>query len=355
MIQPEVSGRIKNGHRLLIYRETTITHPVTDEVLGTVRDNIVVVPVLRVRKHTITAIASEPEFGMIELGDEAKSVRGSVKPLAGSVYEIGQIGDIDAENRKASCQVLPGVEMPSLGDDLTVVRYAGAVTAPDTDEVLAVIIEPVANLRVTEIDAGGQLRASYKLVDKKLGWIETGDAVVKRTGNMLTESFWFQEPPDGFSESWVYGRKYLRAVRFYNSGDYREAILELKDVVQIDPDYADAAYLLGLCYESLNRHGEAEKVFKESLERRPADAKVWTALAYLYLKQGKFQAAVKSYEKLGHLLPGDSKVWTDMGDIYRMMGDQQKAGQAYRKALEIDGNDEEAIYELQTRKKEAEK
>ena len=67
-------------------------------------------------------------------------------------------------------------------------------------------------------------------------------------------------------------------------------------------------------------------------------------------KQEKLKEAVEAHEKLANLLPGNPKVWTDMGDIYRKLGDSQKAEQAYKKALEIDENDAEALYELQTGK-----
>ena len=64
----------------------------------------------------------------------------------------------------------------------------------------------------------------------------------------------------------------------------------------------------------------------------------------------KFKEAAEAYEKLANLLPGNPKVWTDIGDIYRTLGNSQKAKQAYEKALEIDGSDVEALYELQAGK-----
>lgn len=354
VIQPEGDSKIEGGRKLLIYRQKTITHPVTSEVLGTIRDDIAEVPVLRVRDRTITAHAVEPEFGMMMVDDQATAVRGSIKTPTGSVHEVGRIGG-DAETQGQGDGEKPLVfvspyssEPPSLRSPgvLTVVKYTDTAIDPDTGAILAVAVEPVADLRVTKTDADGQLWASYDLIDKDLGWIGIDDVVVRRTGDMLAERLWFQDPPHGFSEAWIFGRSYLHAVRHYDSGRYREAILDLSDVLQIDPEYSDAAYLLGLCYVNLNRYEEATARFKGLLAQRPDDAKAWAALAYAYLKQGKLQEAAESYEKLAHLLPGDPKVWTDIGDIYSTLGDRQKAEQAYRKALEIDEADAEAAYEL---------
>ncbi len=345
VLQPEGEGKIKSCRKILIYREKTIIHPVTGQVMGTIKDDIVETPVLWVRDRTVTATADEPYFSMMMVDDQAAAVRGSVKTMTGSVREVGKITEVNAEGKTIVMAVTLG-ETISPEDSLTVIRYSEIVREPDTGDFLAVAVVPVADLEATKVNADGQLRAAYSLMNEKLGWIEIDDVVVSRTGDMLTEPLWFQDPPDGFSEAWVFGRSYMRAIRHYDAGRYREAVVELNEVLQADPEYREAAYLLGLCYANLNRHEEAAAQFKKIAAYRSDDAKTWAALAYAHLKQGNLQEAAESYEKLARLLPGDSKVWMDIGDIYRMLDDPQKAKQAYKKALEINKNDEEAQYEL---------
>ena len=347
VIQPGGDVRTESGRKLLIYRRETIAHPISGEPLGVITDNIAKVPVLRIRDRTITASAAEPEFGMIAVGDRATAVRGSVPTVIGSVSIVGRIGTVDAESHRAEYHLVADQEVNADGDILTVVKYTATVMGPDA-RVLAVAVEPVADLLPIETSADGRLWTSYELTDKRLGWIETDDVVVKRTGSMLAETLWFQDPPGGFSKAWIFGRSYLHAIRHYDSGRYREAILDLEDVTETDPEYAEAAYLLGLCHANLNRYDEAAARFEDLLEHRPNDARTWTALAYAYLKQGKHQEAVESYEKLAHLLPGDSAVWTDIGNIYCTLGNEQKAEQAFRKALDIDRRNENAAYELRS-------
>ena len=340
IIQPQVKGEIQSGRKLIIYREKTIVHPVTGEVLDTIKDKITETPVLRVRGRTITATVEEPWSSMMEVDDQVRSVRGSVKTPIGSVSEVGVIRDIDIAGKTVE------VEAKSANGVLRVIKYSGIVADPDTGKILAVAVEPVAQLSVAAADSR-RLRASFELVDKNLGWVEVGDTVVKLTGGMLAERLWFQDPPDGFSQERIFGRDYLHAIRQYDAGRYREAILGLNDVIQMDPEYRDAGYLLGLCYANLDRHAEAEEQFKSLLKRRPNDAKTWAALAYAYLNQEKPQEAVEAYEKLANLTPDDPGVWIDMGDIYISLGNRQKAEQAYRKSLEIDKDNEEAQHELQ--------
>jgi len=355
IIQPEGDGKIKSGSKILIYRQRDLTHPVTGEVLGTIKDDIARIPVLRVRDRSITATADEQEFSIMMVGDQVVSARGSVKSPAGSVYEVGKIRTLNTQKTSVEIAVT-SEEMVAPGDILTAIKYTSTVAgivSPDAESILAVAAEPVAHMRVTAVsalDADGKpalVQASYELVDKKLGWIEVDDTVVKLTGDMLSERLWFQDPPVEFSEDQIFGRSYLHALRHYDAGRYREAILDFNDVIQVNPEYKDASYLLGLCYANLNRHEEAAAHFKELAELRSDDAKIWTALAYSYLKQEKLQEAVEAYEKLAYLLPGNPDVWADTGDIYRKLGEYQKAEQAYKKALEIDGNNKEAKYELQ--------
>jgi TolA-binding protein len=347
IIQSEGEGQIESGRRLRIYRQKTIVHPVTGEVLDTIKDDIAEVPVVKVRKRTVTASAPELEFSMMTLDDQAKAIRGSVDLMPGSVHEVGRVRDVDTENLRATCQVTVDPATLASGGILTVVRYSGTVIDPDTGEFLAIAVKPVADLQVTKID-DDIIYASYRLVDEKIGWIETDDVVARRTGSMAIENLWFQDPPDGFSEDWIFSRNYWHAIRQYNSGLYREAILELNDVVQMNPEYKDTAYLLGLCCANLNRYEEAIPLFRDILARKPDDAKILTSLAYAYLKQNKLQEAADTYEKLASISSGNPEVWVDLGDIYNALGDHQKAEQAYRKALEIDATNEDAAYELQS-------
>ncbi len=335
VIQPKSETEIKSGQKLLIYRQKTIIHPVNNEELGMIKDDIAEVSVLRVNNKTVTALAKEPWFDMMMVDDDAVAVRGSEKPLEGSVIEIGKIESVNEEGKTAEISMIHGKAI------LTVVRYADSIADPDSHEVIAVAVEPVANL--TQRDDG---RFDYDLIDKTLGWIEFDDIVVKRTGDMIGESRWFQDPPDNFSEEMIYRRNYLRAIRDIGKGLYKEALLELEFVNKANPDYEDSGYLTGICYAKLNRHDDAVEHFGEYLKDGKNDVRAWIELAYIHLRQNKPSDAIKAYESLARLMPDNPDIWVDMGDIYRQIGDEQKAKEAYLRALEIDSVNEEAEYEL---------
>jgi hypothetical protein len=344
VFQPEGDNKIKPGQKIRIYRYKSITHPVSNVLLGDITDKIGEFSVIRVGKNTVIAKVTDPEFSMMMVDDEAVSVRGSVKPMIGSVDEIGRIVNLDTASKTVEFTTKMGLSGFSDGA-LTVIKYADTVIPPYSEEVLAIAVKPVAELQIKRTDAEGRYTAIYNLLDEKLGWVEIGDMVVKRTGDMIFENLWFQDTPDGFDESWIYNRNYLHAIRYYNSGLYREAILELDDVIKINPDYKDSPYLLALCYENIARHEDAIAQYKNILIKKPDDAKTLMSLGYLYMNRNMLKEAAEAYEKLTVIIPENSTLWTDLGDIYQMSGENQKAERAYKKAVEIDKN-EEARYEL---------
>jgi hypothetical protein len=122
VIQPESAGKIKSGQKVLIYRQKTITHPVTGEELGMIRDDIAEVPIIWVRDKTVTAMAEDPWFDMMAVEDSAKAVRGSTKALNGSVSEIGKIADVDTKNGTVKIAVDQGKILLG-GENLTVIKY----------------------------------------------------------------------------------------------------------------------------------------------------------------------------------------------------------------------------------------
>lgn len=338
VIQSERTKKINSGQKVLIYRQKTITHPITGEELGMVNDNITEIPVTWVRDKTVTAVAEDPWFDMIAIEDNAKAVRRKVKPLSGSVIEIGKIADVDVKNK--TVRVTFNQSVLASKENLVVIKYSNIIVDPETEKPIALKVEPAATIK--QIDNS---HFSYEPIDA-ISWVEVDDIVVQKDGDMIKESVWFQDVPNDFSETLLFRRNYLRAIRYYNSQLYKEAIVELNTVIQADPKYQDSAYLLGMCYAKLNRDDDAIKFLNDYINQNQSDQKALIALAYIYQKQNKLTEVVKIYEKLTEVMPKESQLWVDLGDLYQRTGDKNKAEIAYKKALEIDPNNDEAKFEL---------
>ncbi len=339
LIKSDSGKKTKDINNLLIYRQEIVTHPVTGEILGEIRDDIAEIQTLMVMENIIWAYAQQPWFDMMKINDRARQTKRASKQITGSIENIGKVEQIINENT-----LKIGITNNKIvsGGKIAVIKYVDMVHDTETGNIISAVLEPVAYLKM--IDETGI--ANYELLDKNLGWVEIGDSVVMLAGDLSNMTILFQRAFE-HAQDLLYRRNYLRALRYINSGLYREAILELNEVSKFDPQYKDTDYLIGLCYLNLNRYEDAERIFNDSLKNANDDPKIWIALAYNYIKQNRIYEALTCYQKSAELMKSNAKIWVDIGDIYRSMNDDKNAEISYRKALEIDPNDQEAIYELQ--------
>jgi tetratricopeptide (TPR) repeat protein len=70
---------------------------------------------------------------------------------------------------------------------------------------------------------------------------------------------------------------YNQAVELYNKGNPKAAEQILKQIVAANPDYANAHYLIGMCYVNLGKVPELRKHFKEYLRLDPKGKEAGTA------------------------------------------------------------------------------
>ena len=70
---------------------------------------------------------------------------------------------------------------------------------------------------------------------------------------------------------------YNQAVDLYNKGDAKAAAPILKQILDANPDYANAHYLIGMCYVNLGNVPELKKHFREYLRLDPKGKEAGTA------------------------------------------------------------------------------
>jgi len=114
------------------------------------------------------------------------------------------------------------------------------------------------------------------------------------------------------------------------------AIIELKKVLEIKPDYHQALNYLGYLYVEENKNlGEAEKLIKKAVEVEPENGAYIDSLGWLYFKQGKTKEAVKELEKAAILIE-DPVIFDHLGDAYFKIQDLSAASGNWEKSLKLD-------------------
>ena len=127
----------------------------------------------------------------------------------------------------------------------------------------------------------------------------------------------------------------------------RRAVDVLSELVAIAPDDADAHYYLGVALAKEHRKSEAISSFQRALEKAPAFAEAYWALALLYNERGDgYEKALVTVEE-GLQLAGQSGYGHFvLGFVLCSRGDNENAKTALLKAIELDPDLAHAHYYL---------
>ena len=97
------------------------------------------------------------------------------------------------------------------------------------------------------------------------------DAFGKLEGNTV-EGSTFQEIYQRLNEQFSSGSRdelYNRGYQAYQANDYETAKGYFLECLEIDPDYADAMYWLGLCYHNTGDKATADTYYTRVIEEYP--------------------------------------------------------------------------------------
>jgi protein O-GlcNAc transferase len=135
-----------------------------------------------------------------------------------------------------------------------------------------------------------------------------------------------------------------RAVRTHESGDHVRARSGYASILQEQPGYAPALYLLGNVALAERNASEAVARFTAAIDAAPAFVDARVALATLHLENGKPpEAAAVAREGL-RLLPSSARLWRLMAHAALKQGNADAAVVAFEEALKGNVADGETHY-----------
>lgn len=132
------------------------------------------------------------------------------------------------------------------------------------------------------------------------------------------------------------------AKQYQQKGDNKAAVIQLKNVLQKDPDNKDARYLLGAIYNQAGDPVSAEKELRKAVSLGVSSASVLPDLAKALLAQGQFQ---KLLDETG----GDPRANTDAniaslrGNAFLGLGKKTEAKEAFATALKATADFPDAL------------
>jgi len=125
-------------------------------------------------------------------------------------------------------------------------------------------------------------------------------------------------------------------VLFDKQGRTDAAIDTMQQVLEMDPDHADALNYIGYTYADKGEHlDQAEKMIRQALAQKPENGYIIDSLGWLYYKKEMYEKAASYIEKAARLVPDDPIVLEHLGDVYGKLGKFEKAIESYQQALDL--------------------
>lgn len=120
------------------------------------------------------------------------------------------------------------------------------------------------------------------------------------------------------------------------NGLTEEAIVQMKQVLELQPDHAEALNFVGYTWADKNMNLEqALEYISKAVELKPNNGFILDSLGWVYYRLGKFNRAATELERSLELEPGDPHIYEHLGDVYIALEKQSDALKAYRKAFQM--------------------
>ena len=135
---------------------------------------------------------------------------------------------------------------------------------------------------------------------------------------------------------------------YYGAGQMPVAVQELKEAISADPDYVPAHSQLGLVYMTLKEDALAQQSFERALKIDPTDSSANNNYGMFLCQRKREKEAMKYFSAAlkNPLYATPENAYTNAGVCSRMQGDDVKAEEWLRKALALQPNQSQALYQL---------
>ncbi len=166
------------------------------------------------------------------------------------------------------------------------------------------------------------------------------EGAVNRSDEIEAEQLYVQATALDPGFALAYARASLLNTQISSNGDDRarkaKARAQAEEALRLSPTLGEAHMALGLClYWGENNYDAALKEFEVAAATSPNNAKIYSYVAGIYRRQGRWRESVASFERAMSLDPRNREVAFLAGNNHLFMRDWPAAKACYDRALEI--------------------
>lgn len=126
-----------------------------------------------------------------------------------------------------------------------------------------------------------------------------------------------------------------RGLNKAQAGDFKAAVLEFSQAIQINPNNAQAYHNRGMARFKLGEIARAIEDFTQALRLNPNYTEAYVERGNAYRQLQDYQRAIIDYSQTVQLDTKDAKAYYNRGVAYSELGDKQKAIEDYQTALQL--------------------
>jgi protein O-GlcNAc transferase len=136
------------------------------------------------------------------------------------------------------------------------------------------------------------------------------------------------------------------ALKHYQAGQWQQAEQLYQQILQVDPNQADAWHLLGVIAGQTGRANLAVDYLEAALRLKPGFSAAHNNLGNVFILQGKLAEAVASFQQAVRLKPDSAQAHSNLGNALREQGRLAEAVASLQQALRLQADYAEAHYNL---------
>lgn len=135
---------------------------------------------------------------------------------------------------------------------------------------------------------------------------------------------------------------YFKAICLQELDRWDEAVVDLRRVLALQPDYADALNFLGYSWVERGENlDEAFEMIRTAVRLEPDSGAIIDSLGWAHYKLEQYEEAMIYLENATEKDPNSATITDHLGDVYWKLGRKREAGYQWRRALDLDPTDNE--------------
>ena len=139
---------------------------------------------------------------------------------------------------------------------------------------------------------------------------------------------------------------FQEALRLHQDSQLPEAEKLYRQVLEDQPEYAPAAYMLGMVLKAQGEMASARTCFEQAVRQAPRYADAWAALGRLDYAQGRYAEAVGAFRRVLDIRPASTEILNDLGLALGYLGQGKEALGTLRQAVVARPNDADSHFNL---------